>query len=223
MSRPEPEWVLAAWVRLVQARWVATGVSRADRSALLGQLMGDLAAARAGGASIDELVATPPAVFADSCAAGLRSRTAGIDTAPLLGVCLGTGVLATGVAWIVLNLVVGVMGEMAILDQVAFSLSVVLFLAATVLAAMVVSVRWVFRRRQEVVALAPRLAVTLTAGALLGFPLASAYGASQAYSVRTDVIGVEVLIVLMFLAIATVGAQRWTRPRRRLGQAEATT
>lgn len=222
MSGPEPEWLLAAWVRLVQTRWLATGVSRADRSNLLRQLLSDLAAARAGGASVDELVATPPAAFADSCAAGLRSRTAPINLAPLLGVCLGTGVVAAGMAWIVLNLIVRAMSDMAILDQVAFSLGIDLLLAAMVLAAMVVAVRWVFRRQQEAVTLAPRLAVTLTSGAVFGFPLASAYGASQAYSVKPDVVGVEVLIVLTALAIATVVAQRWTRPRRRLGQTEAT-
>lgn len=90
MSGPEPEWLLVSWVRIVQARWVATGVPRTDRSELLSQLLRDLATARAAGARIEELVAVSPVVFADSCAAGLKSRLSRIDTASLLTVCLGT-------------------------------------------------------------------------------------------------------------------------------------
>lgn len=221
MSGPEPEWLLTSWVQLVQARWVATGVSREDRSDLLRQLLRDLAAARVAGATIDELVATSPAAFADSCAAGLKSRITGIDTASLLLVCLGTGVVATGAAWLFLITRSWPSEPPLGLDQTVFFLFLELFVAAAVLAAMVVAVRWTFRRRLEAAALAPRLAVTLTAGALLGFPFASAYGATQNYGASLDVIGMEALIVLMFLAGATVVAQRWTRPRRRLGQAEA--
>lgn len=214
MSKPEPQWMLTSWVRLVQARWVATGVPRADRSDLLRQLLRDLAAARAAGASIEELVATSPAAFADSCAAGLKSRTSGIDTASLLLVCLGTGVIATGVTWLLLiTMVVHLRNEPPLgLDQTVFFLFVALFFAAAVVATMVVAVRWTFRRRLEAAALAPRLAVTLSAGALLGFPFASAYGATQNYSASLDVVGVEALIVLTFLAAATRVAQRWTRP-----------
>lgn len=216
MSGPEPQWMLTSWVRLVQARWVATGVSREDRSDLLRQLLRDLAAARAAGATIDELVATSPAAFADSCAAGLKSRSTAIDTASLLLVCLGTGVIATGMAWLLLiTMVVDLPSEPPLgLDQSVFFLFLVLFFAAAVLTAMVVAVRWTFRRRLEAAALAPRLAVSLAAGALLGFPFASAYGATQNYGASLDVIGVEALIVLTFLAAATVIAQRWTRPRR---------
>lgn len=219
MSGPEPQRLLTSWVRQVQARWMATGVPREDRSDLLRQLLRDLAAARAAGAPIDELVATPPAVFADSCTAGLRARNAGIDTASLLLVCLGTGVLATGTAWLLLiTMVVDLPSEPPLgLDQGFFFLFLVLFFAAAVLTAMVVAVRWTFRRRPEAAALAPRLAVTLTAGALLGFPFASAYGATQNYGASLDVVGVEALIVLAFLATATGVAQRWTRPRRDLG------
>lgn len=100
------------------------------------------------------------------------------------------------------------------LDQSAFALFLVLFFAAAVLTSMVVAVRWTFRRRLEAAALAPRLAVTLTAGALLGFPFAAAYGATQNYSADLDVVGVEALIVLTFLAAATRVAQRWAHPRR---------
>ena len=103
MTGPEPEWLLPSWVRLVRARWAATGVSRADRAVLLDQLLQDLAAARAAGATVTELVATPPEVFADSCAAGLMSRSAGIDTASLLAVCLGSGMVAAGAAWFALK------------------------------------------------------------------------------------------------------------------------
>lgn len=215
MSGPEPEWLLTSWVRLVQARWVAIGVPRDDRSDLLRQLLRDLAAARAAGATIDELVATSPAAFADSCAAGLRSRVTGIDTASLLLVCLGTGVVAAGAAWLVLITTAWPSVPPLGLDQTVFVLFLLLFIAAAVLATMVVVVRWTFRRRLEAAALAPRLAVTLTAGALLGFPFASAYGATQNYGASLDVIGVEALIVLTFLAGATVTAQRWTSPRRR--------
>ena len=218
MSGPEPEWLLTSWVRMVQARWVASGVPREDRSDLLRQLLRDLATARAAGATIDELVATSPTAFADSCTAGLRSRSAGIDTASLLLVCLGTGVVATGTAWLLLiTMAVDLPSEPPLgLDQGFFFLFLVLFFAAAVLAAMVAAVRWTFRRRREAAALAPRLAVTLTAGALLGFPFASAYGATQNYGASLDVVGVEALIVLAFLAAATGVAQRWTRPRRTL-------
>lgn len=136
-------------------------------------------------------------------------------------VCLGTGVVATGAAWLFLITRSWSSEPPLGLDQTVFFLFLKLFVAAAVLAAMVVAVRWTFRRRLEAAALAPRLAVTLTAGALLGFPFASAYGATQNYGASLDVIGVEALIVLIFLAGATVVAQRWTRPRRRLGQAEA--
>lgn len=216
MSGPEPEWLLPSWVRLVRAWWAATGVSRADRAVLLDQLLQDLAAARAAGATVTELVATPPEVFADSCAAGLMSRSAGIDTASLLAVCLGSGMVAAGAAWFALKAGVQAISDSsltAILDTEWFTLSVDLFLAVGVLAVMVGAVRWAFRLQQQTAKLAPRLAITLTGGSLIGFPLASAYGASTAYSIRPDVVGVEVLIMLTFLAVATVLAQRWARHR----------
>lgn len=158
-------------------------------------------------------------MFADSCTAGLKSRSTGIDTASLLLVCLGSGVILTGLAWLLLiTMVVDLPSEPPLgLDQSAFFVFLVLFFAAAVLAAMVIAVRWTFRRQLEAAALAPRLAVTLTAGALLGFPLASAYGATQNYGASLYIVGVEALIVLTFLAAATLIAQRWTRPRRRLG------
>lgn len=224
MSTPEPEWLLASWVRLVQARWAATGVSRADRRILLSQLLQDLGAARAGGASINELVATPPAVFADSCAAGLTSRSAGIDLFPLLGVCLGTGVVGAGVAWFALKAGVQALDDAGagILDAPWFGLSADLFLALVVLAAMVSAVRWTFRLQLETAMLVPRLAATLTWGSLVGFASASAYGARWAYSTRLDVVRVEVLIMIGFLAVATVAAQRWARRRpRRTGVGNA--
>lgn len=221
MSGPEPEWLLTSWVRLVQARWVATGVPCEDRANLLRQLLRDLAAARAAGATIDELVATSPATFADSCTAGLKSRVTGIDTVSLLLVCLGTGVVATGAAWLFLITRTWSSEPPLGLDQSVFFLFLELFVAAAVLASMVLAVRWTFRHRVEAAALAPRLAVTLTGGALLGFPFASAYGATHNYGASLDIIGVEALIVLTFLAAATVTAQRWTRPRRSLGRGEA--
>ncbi|WP_157720342.1 hypothetical protein [Friedmanniella luteola] len=58
MIKPELEWLLASWVRLVRSRWAATGMSREDRAVLLRQRLKDLAAARAVGATINELVAT---------------------------------------------------------------------------------------------------------------------------------------------------------------------
>ena len=215
MSKPEPEWLLASWVRLVQARWAATGVSRADRRVLLRQLLQDLAAARAGGASINELVATSPAVFADSCAVGLMSRSAGIELLPLLGVCLGTGVASAGVAWFALVAGVQALDNAGarILDAPWFGLSVDLFLALAVLAAMLSAVRWTFRLQLETVMLVPRLGAALATGSLLGFTAASAYGARWAYSVSPEVIGVEILIMLGFLAVATMLAQRWARHR----------
>lgn len=215
MSKPEPEWLLASWARLVRSRWGVTGVSRADRTVLLRQLLQDLAAARAEGATVHELVATPPAVFADSCAAGLRSRSAGIEMLPLLGVCLSTGVVAVGLAWFALKAGVQALDDAraGILDAPWFGLSVDLFLALAVLAAMVGAVRWKFRLQLETGLLVPRLAAALAGGSLFGFAAASAYGARWGYSVRPDVVGVEVLIMLAFLAGAVMLAQRWARHR----------
>ncbi len=219
MSKPEsePEWLLSSWVRLVQSRWAATGVSRVDRTVLLRQLLQDLASARAEGATINELVATPPAEFADSCAAGLMSRSAGIDILPLLGVCLGTGVVAVGAAWFALKAGVQALDDAraGILDAPWFGLSVDLFLALAVLATMVCAVRWTFRLQKETAKLVPRLAVALAGASLFGFAAASAYGARWGYSVRPDVVGVEVLIMLVFLALAATLAQRWARHRPR--------
>lgn len=196
---------------------MATGVPRADRSELLRQLLRDLATVRAAGARVEELVAVSPVVFADSCAAGLKSRLSGIDTAGLLTVCLGTGVVASGAAWVFMVMARWPEVPPLGLDQGTFFVFVDLFVVAAVLTAMVAAVRWTFRRSVEIAALTPRLAVTLAAGTLAGFPLASAYGATQNYGASLDVIGVEALIVLLFLAVATVAAQRWTRPRRTLG------
>lgn len=213
MSRPEPEWLLASWVRLVQSRWAATGVSRADRTVLLRQLLQDLATARAEGASINELVATPPAVFADSCAAGLMSRSAGIEMLPLIGVCLGTGVVAAGAAWSALKAMVQVLSNAVVLDAPWFGLTVDLFLAFVVLTTMVGAVRWKFRLQLETALLVPRLAAALGGGSLFGFAAASAYGARWGYSVRPDVVGVEVVIMLAFLVVAVMLAQWWARHR----------
>ena len=215
MRKPEPEWLLASWVRQVQSRWAATGVSRADRTVLLRQLLQELTAARAAGATIDELVATAPEVFADSCAAGLTSRSAGVDLLPLLRVCLGTGLLAAGAAWLALVAGVEALDEAraTILDAPWFGLSVDLFLALVVLAAMVGAVRRKFRLQRETALLVPRLAAALAGGSLFGFAAASAYGARWGYSVRPDVVGVEMLIVLSFLVVAVALAQRWARHR----------
>jgi hypothetical protein len=46
------------------------------------------------------LIATPPAVLADACAAHLRSRHHPVPTVGLLAVYLGTGVVAAGGAWL---------------------------------------------------------------------------------------------------------------------------
>lgn len=213
MNGTEPEWLLAAWVQSVDARWVATGVPRNVRARLLHQLLRDLATAGGAGAQIVELVATPPQVFADGCTAGMNafpSRPIGVGG--LLLVCLGAGVVGAGAAWLLMLLtarwapVVTPFG----LDEGDFYLFVDLFVIAAVLGLMVVAVRLVFRRHADSAALAPRLAATLVAGTLVGFPLASVYGASHAYSVNPDVVGVECVIVLAFLALAVILARKWT-------------
>lgn len=214
MTGPEPEWMLVAWVRLVNARWVVTGVPRRVRAQLLLQLLRDLATARAAGARIEELTATPPAVFADSCAPGRRPHDAAIDTAGLLMVCLGTGVVASAAAWSFLVATSYVDVDRFGLDDTVFAIFLILFVVAAVLAVMVAAVRWVYRRHASATALTPRLAVTLTAGTLVGFPLASIYGASRAYSLSPDVVGGEAVIVLSFLAVATVTAQHWATATR---------
>lgn len=215
MSGPEPEWLLVSWVRLVQVRWAATGVSRRDRTELLQQLLRDLATARAAGARVEELMATPPAVFADSCAAGLRSRHIPIGTAGLVAVCLGTGVIATGAAW---SFLLSLSMRDAVppgFDETTFYLLVDLGSIAAVLTAMVVMARLRYRRRAEISMLTPRLAITLTGATVIGFPLASLYGSGQGYSLSPAVIAVEILIVLVFLALGTIMAQRWTSVRRK--------
>lgn len=215
MISPEPEWLLSSWVRLVRSRWAATGVSRADREMLLYRLHQDLTLARAEGATINELVATSPEDFADSCAAGLMSRSAGVDVLSLIAVCLGSGIVATGVAWTALNLGVRILADSTILDAAWFTLSVDLALALAVLATMVGAVRWAFRVQPDTALLVPRLAITLVAGSLLGFAAASAYGAAWGYSVRPDVVGFEAAIMLAALVLATILAQHWARHRPR--------
>lgn len=214
MSGPEPEWLLVSWVRLVQARWVATGVPRRDREHLLQQLLRDLAMARASGARIEELVATPPAVFADACAAGLKSRHSSVSTVGLLAVCLGTGVVATGAAWLFLLELSQVDAVPPGFDEGTYYLLADLAVIAAVLTAMVAAARWTYRRHLEIATLTPRLALALTAATVVGFPLASLYGSSQGYSLNPAVIGVECLIVLVFLALAIVTARRWATLRR---------
>lgn len=213
MSGPEPEWLLVSWLRLVQARWMVTGVPRRDREDLLQQLLRDLATARAAGARIEELVATPPAVFADSCTAGLRSRYGSISTVGLLIVCLGTGIASTGAAWLLLLTFSHFAAAPPGFDEGTFYLLIDLALIAAVLAVMVAVPRWKYRRHAETATLTPRLAIALTGATVVGFPLASLYGSSQAYSLNPTVIASEVLIVLSFLALATITAQRWNRIR----------
>ena len=214
-GEPEPEWLLVEWVRLVEARWVAQGIPRRTREELRSRLLADLAAARAAGARIGELTATPPDEFADATAAGLRSRWSPISTTGLVLICLGAGLAAAGTGWLLLallsNLDVGTFG----LDEGEFYLFVDLFIVAAVLAVMVLAGRWAYRSHAEVAALTPRLAVALALGTLVGFPLASAYGARWAYSLDARVVGVEVVIVAVFLVLAVVAAQRWTH---RLGR-----
>ncbi len=213
MNDQEPEWLLMLWVRLIQVRWVMTRVPRRDRRELLHQLLRDLAAARAGGARIDELIATHPSRFADSCASSLRWRYRPIGVGGLLLVCLGTGALGAAAAWMFLLLLVNAGVEApAGLDAGVFFLLIDLGLVAAVLLAMVGVVRWRFRRHVEVVALTPRLAVGLAVATVIGFPLASLYGSVWAYSWDPFVVGVEVLIVLAFLARGIVAAHGWTRP-----------
>ena len=210
---PEPEWLLVEWLRLIEARWSTIGISRRSRAELMRQLRDDLAAARAAGARIEELTATPPAVFADSIAAGLRSRYSPISTPRLVGTCLVVAVGAAGPAWLFLSLLSGLdLGTLG-LDEGTFYTFVDLFLIAAVLALMVAVTRWIYRSHIDAAALTPRLAVALTVGTLTGLPLASAYQANHRYS--PSVLGTEAAIVLLFLAAAVVVAQRWTtRPRR---------
>lgn len=212
MNGTEPEWLLVAWVRSVDARWVATGVPRKVRAKLLHQLCRDLATARGAGARIVELVATPPEVFADACAAGMEappSRPIGI--VGLLLVCLGAGVVGAGAAWLFLLAAANWADATPFgLDEVTFAIFLDVSLVAVVLGLMVVAVRLTFRRHADSAALAPRLAATLVGGTLVGFPLASVYGASRAYSLNPAVVGVESFIVLAFLALAVILARRWT-------------
>ncbi len=212
---PEPEWLLAQWLRLVEGRWATTGIPRRVRAQLLRQLLQDLATARAAGARIEELTASPPAPFADSVAAGLRSRSRPVSTPRLLTVCLGTGCVAAGAAWLFLLLVSRLDIEPPASFALEFYLFLDLFCVAAVLTAMVGAARWAYRKRAGAAALTPRLAVTLTVATLVGFPLASAFGATQDYNVDLGVVTVEALIVLMSLAGGIVVAQRWTaRPRK---------
>ncbi len=218
MSGPEPEWLLMSWVRWVQARWVMTGVPRRERGELLQQLLDDLAAARAGGARIEELIATHPSVFADSCSMGLRSRYSPIGVGGLLAVCLVTGAVGAAGAWLFLLSLVEIDLVPPGFDEGIFYLLIDLGLIAAVLTAMVVVARWTFRRHAEVAALTPRLAMGLACATVVGFPLASLYGSKWAYSLSPSVVGVEVLIVLAFLTFGTVAAQRWTKLHRRAGR-----
>jgi uncharacterized membrane protein YedE/YeeE len=217
-SGPDPERLLVSWVRLVQARWAATGVPRRDRDLLLQQLLRELATARAAGAHVEELIDTPPAVFADSCATGLGLRHRPIGTAGLLTVCLGTGVVATGAAW---WLLLSLSRDPAVptgFDEGVFYLLTDLALIAAVLTTMVMMVHWTYRHHAEVSTLTPRLAVTLIAATVVGFPLASLYGSGHGYSWSRTVIATEALIVLFFLALGTLWAQRWASLRRKAGQ-----
>lgn len=210
MNGSEPEWLLAGWVRLVQVRWSATGVPPRVRRELLRQLLQDLATARAAGAGIEELIATHPAAFADSCTASLGSRLGSISTVSLLKVCLGTGVSGAAAAYGSLFLIPFPDLVPFGLDDGVFFLFVDLWLGLMVLTAMVGAVRWTFRRYRETAVLVPRLAAGLAVGALLGFPLASAFGASRGYSTNLAIILLEALIVLAFLAGAVVLAQHST-------------
>lgn len=212
MNDQEPEWLLMSWVRLVQARWMVTGVPRRDREELLHQLLHDLAAARAGGARIEELIATHPRTFADSCAAGLRSRYNPIGVGGLLAVCLGTGAAGAAAAWLCFLSLVNIGIEPpAGFHEGIFYLLIDLGLIAAVLLAMVGAARWRFRRYTEVAALTPRLAIGLASAIVIGFPLASLYGSRWAYSQNPLGIGLEALIVLTFLACGIVAAHGWTR------------
>lgn len=218
MNDREPEWLLAGWVRLVRARWTATGVPSRIRDELLRQLLEDLATARAAGARIEELIASHPAAFADACTAGLGSRLGSVSTVRLLKVCLGTGVLGATAAYGSLFVIPFPTLVPFGLDEGVFFLFVDLWLGLMVLTAMVGAVRWTFRRYEETAALVPRLAAGLTLATLLGFPLASAFGASLNYSTNPGVILLESLIVLGFLAVAVVLAQHLTyRQGRRSG------
>lgn len=100
----EQDWLLNEWLRMVHARWVVIGISRDDRAGLLRRLREDLTEARAAGASVEDLISTPPHVFADASATGLRSRHAPIDTDHLLVTCVPAGAVAAAVAWLVLAL-----------------------------------------------------------------------------------------------------------------------
>jgi len=215
----EPEWLLAGWVRLVQARWTATGVPSRVCDELLQQLLQDLATARGAGARIEELIATHPVAFADSCTAGLGSRLGSISTVRLLKVCLGTGVLGAAAAYGSLFLIPFPAVAPFGLDDSVFFLFVDLWLGLMVLTAMVGAVRWTFRRYRETAVLVPRLAAGLAVATLLGFPLASAFGASWGYSTNLAVILLEALIVLAFLAGAVVLAQDLTYRQGRRAQA----
>ena len=205
---PEPEWLLSQWLHLVTDRWAKTGIPRRVRAQLLAQLLRDLAAARAAGARIEELTASAPTVFADSVAAGLIARP--VSTARLLISCLGTGTVAAAAAWSFLLLVSGLDITLPASFDLEFTLFVDLFCIAAVLATMVGAARWTYRHHPGAAALTPRIAVTLTLGTLVGFPLASAFGAIQGYRLDSDVITGEALVVLAFLAAAVVAAQRWT-------------
>lgn len=211
MNGSEPEWLLVSWLRLVRARWVATGVPRGEREELMQQLLRDLATARAAGARIDELVAMQPAIFADGCAQGLTSRHSPISLRGLLAVCLGAGIVAAACAWTFLVRLSSVAAAPPGFDEGIFYLLIDLGLLAAVLTVMVGTVRFWYRRRVEIATLTPRLAITLTGATVVGFPLASLYGSTQGYSLSLAVIGVEVLIVLCFLALGALAAQRWNQ------------
>lgn len=59
---------LTAWVDVVDYYWHRAAVDPVDRSRLRKELLGDLAASLAEGASVDELVALDPSVFASEVA-----------------------------------------------------------------------------------------------------------------------------------------------------------
>jgi hypothetical protein len=214
---------LTVWVDRVDERWQALGISAEARIRLRHDLVADLAQARLGGASVDELISPDPQRFAEDVATAETLIPATIEP----GFGLWAGLRQDAQGFVVLALggaLAGALLSLATVYPLRFGLfdlsgltyhqqGIVTLVAHLVAVAIAVlggaaAVRWHFRTFTAPgrIGIAAGLGL-IASGALAVLPIGVIAWATN-FSTAGSVVGSEVAVVVMFCAYGLLTVAR---------------
>ena len=201
--------------------WRAYGVRRVDRAALAADLRLDLESAAADGVGPAQLLGEDVPGFARRLADEAAVDREPPALGPLVGTALVGAALGAVLGFAVFRLVYS--AGVSLFDSAASSrvpVQVVVGVyyglpALAVVAGAVATVRYRLRDLPRIRATARAMTILMPLAGILVTPVTMAFAWTTGYSTSTQVVAIEVLIVVAALAGAVVLARRWALRERR--------